>query len=336
MKKMLSLLIIFVILIGFIGCGEKTVGKTVEKKPLKIAITVWAPFAHAFIAQDKGIFRKNNVDVELIFKKSSPETLDLFVNGEVDGIFHSFGTIILFRSKGAEAKVVYVTNYSVSGDAIVGQPNLNSLSELDGKTVSVEEFNSFSHFFVQNALLKAGVEEGKVKFKNVPADAVVKALDEKQVDAGHVWDPEVSRATKKGYKVLAEAGDQPGIVTDVLFFSKKALDERSAEIQGVVKSLIEARNYVDNNREESIKLMAPKMEMTVEEVVSGLEGSHLIDLHENLEIMTETATPTAGKPSLFYTATKMVDFYLKHGQLSQAPDVRDFMEAKFIKELINK
>ncbi|MBF0543594.1 MAG: ABC transporter substrate-binding protein [Candidatus Riflebacteria bacterium] len=334
MKKFKALLIIFLLifLFGISGCGEKPA----EKKPLKIAITTWAPFGDAYIAQEKDIFKKNNVEVELVFKKSSPETLDIFANGEVDAILHSYGSIFLFRSRGAESRVVYVMDYSISADAIVGQPELKSLSELDGKTVSVEEFNSFSHFFVQNALLKAGLEEGKVKFKNVPADEVVKALDEKKIDAGHVWEPEVTRAKKKGYKVLAQAGDQPGIVTDVLFFSKKAIDERSDEIQAIVKSLVEAREYVKKNRDESIKIMADKMEMTTEETIAGFEGSHLPDLQENLEIITDTGSSTTSRPSLFYTGTKMVDFYKKQGQLSKIPDVKDFIEAKFIKALSNK
>jgi len=36
------------------------------KAPIKISVSTWLGWSHIFLAQEKGFFEKNNVDVELI------------------------------------------------------------------------------------------------------------------------------------------------------------------------------------------------------------------------------------------------------------------------------
>ncbi|MBF0409041.1 MAG: ABC transporter substrate-binding protein [Candidatus Riflebacteria bacterium] len=335
--------VLAVCLTGIGGCGQNPV----EKKAVKIAINVWPGYAHAFLAQEKGFYKKNNVDVELILKTSPQESQELFINGEVDGVFDSMGSIVQFASKNVKASIIYIADYSIDGDVIIGRPEIQSLAELDGKTVSVEGFNSFSHVFVLNSIISAGLEEGRVKFENIPALDVLEALDAKKIDAGHTWEPEKSQALKKGYKVLARAGDTPGIITDVLFLKNKVIAERSEDVQAIVKSLVEAQDDQKKNREESLKIMASKMNMSVEEMASGLDGVCSTGLNDNLAMMTEkmpsatvasasaTASTTAG-PSLFTAGSLVVDFYLNRGQLTQKIEMSDIVEPKFIKNLAGK
>ncbi|HHT9138972.1 MAG TPA: ABC transporter substrate-binding protein, partial [Candidatus Wunengus sp. YC60] len=131
----------------------KTEGaKVEEKKPIKIGISVWQGYAHAFIAEEKGFFGKNGVSVELVFKKGVPESIELYNGGEVDGIFNVFADMILVNSKGIPTKVVYVPSYSESGDVIIGKPEFNSLADLKGKTISFQGVNTFSNLFILKAL----------------------------------------------------------------------------------------------------------------------------------------------------------------------------------------
>lgn len=39
------------------------------KEPIKISINVWPGYAIAYLAQEKGFFKQNGVEVELILKK---------------------------------------------------------------------------------------------------------------------------------------------------------------------------------------------------------------------------------------------------------------------------
>lgn len=299
-----------------------------EKPPIKIAINQWAGYAPAFLAEEKGFFKKNGVDVELVYNKSVPESLELFKSGEVDGCFSVFNDIVLMNSQGIGAKVVYAGDYSDEGDVIIARPEIKSLSGLKGKTASFEGVNTFSHFFVLKSLEKAGLGEADLKFANIKVVDVLQALKDGRIDAGHTWEPTKSQALKEGYKILAKAGDIRGMIIDILAFSPRIIQERPDDIKAIVGSLFEAQNYLKNNPEESIKIMAGKMEMSEEEMKEGFRGIYQPGLKENINILA-SSLPF----SLHATGKTIINFYLERGQISSIPEIGNMIEPKFLEEL---
>ena len=87
------------------------------------------------------------------------------------------------------------------------------------------------------ALAKAGLYEKDVQFENIPAQGILKALESKQIDAGHTWGPTKLVAIKKGHKILDTAEDVPGIIADVLIFNSKIVETRPQDIQVIVESI---------------------------------------------------------------------------------------------------
>jgi NitT/TauT family transport system substrate-binding protein len=225
-------------------------------------------------------------------------------------------------------RIVYITDYSDSGDVIIGRSDIGSLSELKGKTVSFEGVNSFSHIFVLTALTKAGLQEYDIKCENIDAQSMLKALEEKKIDAGHAWEPVKSQLLKKGYKVLSKAGDYPGIITDVLVFTPDVIKERPDEILAIVKSLFDALNYLKSHRDESVKIMADSMGMSIQEMNAGIAGIYQPDVKENLALATTLPLTTSVK--------MIMDFYLKRGQLFNVVNVNDILELKFIQSLAER
>jgi NitT/TauT family transport system substrate-binding protein len=322
--SLLALILVFGLLAA--GCTPK---KAKEKTPIKIGINVWPGIAHAYLAQEKGFFRKNAVEVELVFRKEYSKTIEDYNNGRVHGNFEVFVDAILQDAGGIDSKVVYVPDYSETGDVIMGKPELNSLLDLKGRKVSIEGINSFSHLFVLTALEKAGLKEAQIQFEIVPAQQVLKALEEGRIDAGHTWEPTKSAAIKKGFRIIAQAKDIPGMITDVLVFKAKVAKERPGEIKAIVKSLLEARDFLYAHKEEAIKIMAKNMDMSEAEMREGISGVYHPDLKENLRAMQKSDETS----SLFGSGKKISDFYLNRGQLSCLPDLDKIIEPRFVEEL---
>lgn len=310
-----------------IGCA-----KVSERKPIKISINVWPGYAYAFIAQEKGFFVKNGVDVELVLKQNNAESVQLYKNGEVDGFFDVFTDVIIINSEGIPTKVVYVTDYSISTDVIIARPEIQSASDLKGKTVSFEDINTFSHLFVLKVLDKAGIEETDVFFKIVSPMDVLNAMEKRHIDAGHTWEPITSRALQKGYKIIARAGDIPGVITDVLAFHAHLIQERPDDIQRIVKSLLEARNFLDSNRAEALEIMARTEGITREETESGIRGVYLLNLNENINTMKDSKEAA----SLYRSFDTITEFYFRSGQLSEKPDFETVVEPKFVEAVEDK
>jgi NitT/TauT family transport system substrate-binding protein len=320
---LLTLILVFGLLSE--GCTPK---KAKEKTPIKIAINVWPGYAHAFIAQEKGIFKKHSVDVELILKKDITESTQLYKNNEVDGIFNVFTDIIMMNAQGIPAKVVYVADYSDAGDVLIGKSNFRSIADLKERKVSFEGINTFSHLFILKLLEKAGLKETDVRFANIPASNVLEALEKGKIDAGHTWEPVASQAIKKGYKILGKAGDLPGIITDVLAFHPKVVQDRPDEVKLIVTSLLEARDFIYSNRGEALEIMSKAEGMSKEEMEEGMKGVHHPDLKENIEAMKKSKDTK----SLHCSGEIIIDFYLKKGQLSRIPDINAMIEPGFLSQ----
>lgn len=326
MRGFISIILCAVLAMTITSCAKSRLSEA--KGPIKISINQWPGYAYAYVAQEKGFFRKNGVSVELIFRNSTPESLGLFKSGEVEGCFSPMGDVMLINSQGYKSKMVCIVDYSDSGDVIIGRPEFKSLSELKNKTVSFEGVNTFSHFFVIKMLEKSGVGEFDLKFADIKAHDVLRALKKGEIDAGHTWEPTTSEALKEGYKILAKAGDIKGIIIDVIMFDPEVLEKRPHDIKLIIKSLFEALNYVKDNPEESIKIMAQNMKMSEEEMRVGLEGIYQLSLKDNL------ALAASKQNSVLIDIFKMTqDFYMNRGQITNELKIEEIFDYGLMEDL---
>lgn len=51
---------------------------------IKIGVSQWAGYADIFVAQEKGFFEKNNVNVKIVFMPEYSKIQDLYKNGQTD------------------------------------------------------------------------------------------------------------------------------------------------------------------------------------------------------------------------------------------------------------
>lgn len=325
MHKYFLLFLTILALLPCTGCEKKPV----PKPAIKIGIEIWAGDAYTFIAQEKGFFKKNGVDVELVLRENTIETRKAYTNNETDCVFGLLSDMIILNTEGTPAKLVFLIDQSTTGDVIIGRPELHSLQDLKRKKISFEGLNTFSHLFVLKQLENAGLKESEVFLKNIEGLHVLEALENGRIDAGHTWDPIKTEALGKGYRVLATAVDLPGIIIDGLFFSPKFVDERPDEIRLIIKSLLEARAYVYSHWEESIGLMAKAEGMSYSAMQSGVLGVKHFDLKDNVEAFSKGED----LGSLYWSFKTSVDFFMARGQMSVPPPFEEIVEPKFVLQL---
>ncbi len=326
-KSAIAGIIVGIVLIGGLGTYFTTTNISEESKtPIKIAINEWPGYAHAFIAQEKGIFEKNGVAVELVFDRDYTTSQQRYIDGEVDGVFEVLPDTMFRNTQGLPSKVVYLMDYSETGDVIVG--SVNSIEELKGKTIGVEGINTFSHIFALKTIESYGMTEGDVLFEIVLAQDVVKKIEDGTIQAGHTWEPTKSEAIEKGYNVLANAGDFPYLVTDVLVFDENIIEERPDDIQKIVQSMFEAQEFQKTNPDESIRIMATAENVDESSMLSGVQAVFMTDLDENIKVMDPS-----NDPALKNAIDEISKYYLERGQISYSPAFYDIIEPKFVSEL---
>ena len=287
------------------------------------------------MAQEKGFFEKNKVKVELTLEQDYRQVLNKYVNGDFDGMIPVYADIIYLNSQGLDSRVVYAVDLSNTADVIIG--NLNNsinnttLADVKGKKISVEGINSFSHLFVLEALKKVGLGEGDVEIADVSVENVTNELEKGTIVAGHINEPYTTEALTKGYKILFAAGTIPGVITDVLVFHSDITEQRPQEIQAIIKSIIEAQMYYENNKEESLKIMSNRSGIGEQEIKSGLESVTLPSLKE---IVVDLMNSTSNDPASLYSSGKYIsEFFLERGQIVESPDLSQIVDSDFVKAL---
>lgn len=333
MVKTKYFLVFLAVIVFVFGCSPV---KTDEEKPIKIGINAYAGYAHVFIAQEKGFFSKNSVEVEIVLNEEYMNNLKQFLDDELDGVFMVYTDAIYYHGLGYDLQVVYISDHSISADVIVAKPEFGSISDLAGKTIGVEGINSFSHFFVLAVLQKHGLKEGDFFIKNVSAQEVVDALERGDIDAGHTYGSGKFMAKQKGYTYLAFAGDVKGLITDILAFHEKIIKERPEDIKAIVKSLFEAKRFQENNRKEAIEIVAKAIHDTPDSVGAGIDAVYYVDLESSIQAMFEEELKGEEVMSLIESGKIITDFYLKRGQLSSIPDFSEIIEPRFINELLSE
>jgi NitT/TauT family transport system substrate-binding protein len=298
--------------------------------PLKITFqTVWPTTGTAFIAQEKGLFAKYGVQVTLLPVIDYMESLKLYKEGRADAAFMVFGDAIVSAAEGVPTRMVYATDYSDTADFIVGQPTLKGLKDLKGKKVSFEGFNSFSHLLVLKLLEKAGVQEGEFQAANLNPTEVLEALDTGKIQAGHVYGKAITDTLAKGYKILAKAGDLPHLVMDGLMVNAVVVKTRHKEVQGLVKALAEAMDWLKHSPDEGFGIIAKHAGIPKTELETTFKGLHAFTLQENQEIFKRGGT-------LYKGGQEIIDFFYQKGVLVKILDLNTVIDDQFITTIGDK
>jgi NitT/TauT family transport system substrate-binding protein len=302
------------------------------KKPITLGMGIWIPNFLAYVAQEKGYFKKNNVDVNVKLFPLYDEALNAYANGDLDGFFGVYSDIIIQESSGINTNVVYNIDTSNTAGAIVGKGN--SLSDVKGKKLGVDGINSFSHLFVLKSLEKIGLTEGDVQFVNVPILNVTSALQKGQIFAGHIYEPFKSDAVKKGYKILSTGADVPGIITTVLAFHSDIVQQRPHDIQNIIKSMIEAKADYDKNKEQDVSIMALKSGLNKDQIVEGINKANLLSLESNIQNSMNKSSSNI--TSLYVSGNDIAKFYAERGVISEYTNVDDLVEPQFVTALVKE
>ena len=297
-----------------------------SQEPINIIMNVWPGYGYAVIADERGFFEDNGIQVNVKVVKEYPESLRRFLDDGYDGVFIVYSDVILLNSKGIPLQVVYVTNYSSGGDVIVSKADITTVADLKGKTVSVEEFNSFSHLFLLDLLRRNGLTESDVILVEIPAHQVVAALDSGVIDAGHTWQPTQSKAIAKGYRLLATSTETPGIITDVLAFKKSVVEDRSEDVRKVVKSLDEAYRFQNTDENTALSIMSERLEVYPGELKEVFEGIKQLDLKENKEAFTSSTEFT----SLYLSGEFILNIYEENGVITNHIDIEDILAPEIV------
>lgn len=276
-----------------------------QHPPIRISLIDWPGFYPLYLAKTLGLYQQQGLEVELILSPDNPQANQLFETGGADLVAGPYADFITMQAEGVGVKVLTVFDYS-KADLLMAAPAIHRVADLRGKPVGIDRKNSFSHLFVLLLLKKHGIPEEAANLREIPFDQVPDALSQGLIVAGHTWDPAAAEAARRGFKVLASAGELPGVISDCLAVSERMLQERPDELQRLMLALVEAQRWFASHPNEGLKQVAAFVKRPAGELAPFLaavntitpeqalqafaKGPELTSLHSSGEIISKFLT----------------------------------------------
>jgi NitT/TauT family transport system substrate-binding protein len=217
------------------------------------------------VAREKGYFREEDLDVELILMTASVANMAL-MGGNVDFI-SSGPSVVGAIARGAPLKFVFLC-FNRPMHWLYAKPEIKYLKELKGKKIGVSSVGASAHFLVQEILKRHGLDPARdVTILGVGTTATrYAALQSGTIDATNLTPPFNFKAQESGLRELIayvkeEYLVEPAgaiVVRDQLFQSDPLL------LQKFIGATLKGLLYIKQNRAGTIPILARLMKIQEE------------------------------------------------------------------------
>jgi NitT/TauT family transport system substrate-binding protein len=232
-----------------------------EVKPLdppqkvRMAYVPIMKFATAYVAADRGLFKKYGLDVDLEKVKSGTEAIAFLTQGSVDvggiaivtSLWNSWNRgldIRIIAPGGLEPMKDSPTNLLVSAKAT----GVKSLSDLKGKKIGAAGGpGSGGEYLVAKALERAHLTIRDVNLVNVGNPDIPAALASDSVDAALAGPPFSEQAITSGAAKVLATDLTPGLMTVAFVGSGKFIKERPEVAKRFVLAMTEAARLMQGD-----------------------------------------------------------------------------------------
>jgi ABC-type nitrate/sulfonate/bicarbonate transport system substrate-binding protein len=216
-----------------------------------------------WVAQDKGLFAKEQLEIKLDATPGSVYQMQNMMNGKYPIASTSIDNIVAYYEGQGDVKIDHFDVVAVAGvhsglNSVVARPEIKSYEDIKGKVVAVDALGTGYAFVLFKILEKNGLELGRdyttVAVGGGPAR--LDALKANKAVAAVMSAPNDTEAKNLGYNILADAaaelGGYQGSAYAVVGSWAKA---HEVETVAWLRAIIAAHDWVFANKAGSLEIL---------------------------------------------------------------------------------
>lgn len=253
-----------------------------EAGTFKLGLEPWLGYGQWQIAATQGIFAKNGLQVDLVNFTQDKDINAALASGQIDGANIATHTAMAMAAAGLPIKIVMLEDFSLTADAIIAGSDIKSIADLKGKQVAFEQ-GTTSDILLNYALQANGMTIADVQVVPMPASDAGSALIAKRVPVSVTYEPYLTIARKQdpNVKLLYTAGEDPGLVSDVLVIRDEVLKSKPGQVLALVESWDQALQYYKAHTQEGRDIIAKSVGATLADLQTAFDGVRYYSLAEN-------------------------------------------------------
>ena len=279
--------------------------------------------APLWVTQDKGFFRKNGLDVQVILIESGTTTAQALIAGDISFATLAGPAVIQSNLRGADAVmiagIVNTLTFQLFTEKGITRPD-----QFKGKSVGVTRYGSATDFAMRYALDKYGLDANKevaiLQLGNVPA--LLAALEAGKIQGAMLSAPTSLRAKKMGFPMLADLQMLGLEYQHTSVATSRALIKSKPDLaRDFMRAYVEGIHYAKTHRKETLDVLAKYLRTDDREV-----------LDDTYESIVHTLVPEKPYPTL-----KGVQIILRElgakDPAARSARPEQFVDASIVKEL---
>lgn len=290
--------------------------------------SVSATSGSLWVAEEKGLFKKQGIDVEMIvIGGGAARVVSSLLSGEIQFSVGGGDAVIRADLRGADGALV-ASPMKTGLQRLMVRPEIKTPADLKGKTIAVTRFGSASHWVMQLFLRKWGMRTEDIKLLQLGSSpAMFASLEKGVVDGGAFTIPTFFLAEERGYRILADPVDMD------IYYLQNSVDSTRSYIKRnrdqalrVVKAICEGLAYFRKHKKESMEIMQKKLRIqsAQERDVKYLELSYNL-LADKFYNRVPYATPKAVETTL--------EFVAGEEPKARGADPKQFLDESLVREV---
>jgi NitT/TauT family transport system substrate-binding protein len=260
--------------------------------PLRIALIRWPPFEFLHLAQEKGYFAEEGVEVRLIEFVAVNDTQRAFEHDKIDGGTFSLFQVLQNRDQlSRKMQVPMVIDFSDGADLLMARPEVKDVRSLRGHRVGVG-LGPLDIFFLTRALEVHGMTLQDISLVYVRTSDMAEALREGKVDAVTAYPPNSTEIENAGIaRTIFTSSSIPGEIVDVLALDEAVIRKRPDDVAGVIRAFYRAVRFAQDHPEEAWQIMSARERVTPEEFRAALQtGITLVPLADQQKFLGKNSS----------------------------------------------
>jgi len=215
-----------------------------------------------FSAYEKGFFKQEGLEVEMV--KGDAQTLkDALATGKIDATDGLVMQWLKPIEQGLDIKFTTGIHTGCVQILVPAKSGIISVQNLKGKTIGVPVMGGAPMVLLSRALANKGINpKTDVTWKVFPAAELGLALQKKEVDAVGLTDPIAQMLLNQGkVKALINSAKTKPFASEyccVLVINGKLIRKDPATAAAITRAVIKASRWVNDNPDETAKLMVEK------------------------------------------------------------------------------
>ncbi len=315
--------VLFASLCFSLSLSEPLSGQTPLQHRLRIPFSSYGPgLFPLWVAKEKGLFAKQQLDVELLYIATSPTIIQTMLSGEVQ--LSSSGQEAAMAANLAGGDIVIIATGVIRPSFFLYTiPEISRVEQLKGRRLGISRLGSSTDFAMRFLLQKYGLDP-KRDVTLIPTGGIPKApaaMQARVIDGALLSPPVTSRAQRLGYRQLLDP-----LSIGFPFYSaavtarKSWLDSNPNLARRFMKAYVEAISVIHRDKIFTMK------------VIGKYSGEQEREALEESYDYVVKALPRAPEPALDAIRTGLKILAEKNPEAAEAEPSR-FIHTRFVREL---